>query len=85
MAGTNFVLHSAGWLEAGLAAGYGKFLLDADQIAMLQIFREGSDPFAGGNRDGGDPGDRAGRSLTRLCAHPTQFQDGLLYLHDRRQ
>lgn len=41
MAGTNFVLHSAGWLEAGLAAGYGKFMLDADQIAMLQIFAEG--------------------------------------------
>jgi trimethylamine--corrinoid protein Co-methyltransferase len=43
MAGTNFVLHSAGWLEAGLAAGYGKFMLDADQIAMLQIFAEGPD------------------------------------------
>ncbi|MGE3967987.1 MAG: trimethylamine methyltransferase family protein [Dongiaceae bacterium] len=43
MAGANFVLHSAGWLEAGLAAGYGKFMLDADQIAMLQIFAEGPD------------------------------------------
>jgi len=43
MAGTNFVLHSAGWLEAGLAAGYGKFMLDADQIAMLQQFAEGLD------------------------------------------
>jgi len=37
-AGANFVLHSAGWLEAGLAAGYGKFMMDADQIAMLQRF-----------------------------------------------
>ena len=46
MAGTNFVLHSAGWLEAGLAAGYGKFMLDADQIAMLQSFAEGHGPFA---------------------------------------
>jgi trimethylamine--corrinoid protein Co-methyltransferase len=43
MAGTNFVLHSAGWLEAGLAAGYGKFMLDADQIAMLQQFAKGID------------------------------------------
>ncbi|MGH6962770.1 MAG: trimethylamine methyltransferase family protein, partial [Dongiaceae bacterium] len=43
MAGTNFVLHSAGWLEAGLAAGYGKFMLDADQIAMLQQFAKGLD------------------------------------------
>jgi trimethylamine--corrinoid protein Co-methyltransferase len=41
MAGTNFILHSAGWLEAGLAAGYGKFMLDADQIAMLQSFAGG--------------------------------------------
>jgi trimethylamine---corrinoid protein Co-methyltransferase len=37
-AGANFVLHSAGWLEAGLAAGYGKFMMDTDQIAMLQRF-----------------------------------------------
>jgi trimethylamine--corrinoid protein Co-methyltransferase len=43
LAGANFVLHSAGWLEAGLAAGYGKFMLDADQIAMLQIFSKGLD------------------------------------------
>jgi trimethylamine--corrinoid protein Co-methyltransferase len=43
MAGANFVLHSAGWLEAGLAAGYGKFMLDADQIAMLQAFAKGMD------------------------------------------
>ena len=43
MAGANFVLHSAGWLEAGLAAGYAKFVLDADQIAMLQRFAEGMD------------------------------------------
>jgi len=43
LAGTNFVLHSAGWLEAGLAAGYGKFMLDADQIAMLQQFSKGLD------------------------------------------
>ena len=37
-AGANFVLHSAGWLEAGLAAGYAKFMMDTDQIAMLQRF-----------------------------------------------
>ena len=47
MAGTNFILHSAGWLEAGLAAGYGKFMLDADQIAMLQSFAGGIESFGG--------------------------------------
>jgi trimethylamine--corrinoid protein Co-methyltransferase len=30
MAGTNFVLHAAGWLEGGLAIGYEKFILDDD-------------------------------------------------------
>ena len=43
LAGTNFILHSAGWLEAGLTAGYGKFVMDAEQIAMLQSFSAGID------------------------------------------
>ena len=38
LAGTNFVLHAAGWLEAGLCAGYGKFVMDTEQVAMLQSF-----------------------------------------------
>ncbi|MCP5027645.1 MAG: trimethylamine methyltransferase family protein, partial [Actinomycetia bacterium] len=32
MSGTNFVLHSAGWLEGGLTVGYEKFILDHDQL-----------------------------------------------------
>jgi trimethylamine--corrinoid protein Co-methyltransferase len=43
MAGTNFVMHTAGWLEAGLSAGYAKFMMDVDQLASLQIFAEGPD------------------------------------------
>ena len=35
LAGTHFVLHAAGWLEAGLTAGYAKFVMDAEQVAML--------------------------------------------------
>ncbi len=38
LTGTNFVLHAAGWLEAGLAAGYAKFMMDCEQISMLQNF-----------------------------------------------
>ncbi len=34
MAGTNFVLHAAGWLEGGLCMGYEKFIMDADQCAL---------------------------------------------------
>src|SRR5262245_2755490 len=36
-AGTNFVLHGAGWLEGGLASGYEKFIMDADQCGMMQV------------------------------------------------
>ncbi len=37
LAGTNFVLHGAGWLEGGLASGYEKFVMDADQLGMMQV------------------------------------------------
>jgi trimethylamine--corrinoid protein Co-methyltransferase len=43
LAGVNFALHSAGWLEGGLAMGYEKFVMDADQCAMQQKFAAGID------------------------------------------
>ncbi len=43
MAGVNFALHSAGWLEGGLVSSYEKFIIDADQCAMLQKFAAGID------------------------------------------
>jgi trimethylamine--corrinoid protein Co-methyltransferase len=43
LAGVNFMLHAAGWLEGGLTVGYEKFILDADQAGMLQVFAEGVD------------------------------------------
>jgi len=43
LAGTNFVLHAAGWLEGGLASSYEKFVMDCDQLAMQQRFCEGVD------------------------------------------
>jgi trimethylamine--corrinoid protein Co-methyltransferase len=43
LAGVNFVLHAAGWLEGGLAIGYEKFVLDADQCGMMQVFAQGID------------------------------------------
>jgi trimethylamine--corrinoid protein Co-methyltransferase len=43
LAGVNFVLHAAGWLEGGLAVGYEKFILDADQCGMMQVFAQGID------------------------------------------
>jgi len=42
-AGTHFVLHAAGWLEGGLAMGYEKFVIDADQCALWGRFLAGVD------------------------------------------
>ena len=43
LAGVNFVLHAAGWLEGGLAVGYEKFVMDADQCGMMAVFMKGMD------------------------------------------
>ena len=43
MAGANFVLHSAGWMEGGLVSSYEKFVIDADQLGMMQTFTKGYD------------------------------------------
>lgn len=43
LAGVNFCLHSAGWLEGGLAMGYEKFMIDVDQLGMIQTFLNGID------------------------------------------
>ena len=43
LAGVNFVLHAAGWLEGGLVSSYEKFIMDVDQLAMMQRFAEGID------------------------------------------
>jgi trimethylamine--corrinoid protein Co-methyltransferase len=36
LAGANWVMHSAGWLEGGLVAGYEKFIMDIEILQMLQ-------------------------------------------------
>lgn len=36
LAGTNWVMHSAGWLEGGLVASFEKFIIDAQILEMLQ-------------------------------------------------
>ena len=35
LSGTNFVLHTAGWLEGGLVAGYEKFVADVEVLESL--------------------------------------------------
>ena len=43
LAGVNFVLHTSGWLEGGLAMGYEKFVMDADQAGMMHTLLAGVD------------------------------------------
>ncbi len=43
MARVNFVLHAAGWLEGGLAAGYEKFVMDVELLGMFHKFLQGLD------------------------------------------
>ncbi len=41
LAGVNFTLHSAGWLEGGLTAGYEKFVMDCEMLGMMHRFFNG--------------------------------------------
>ncbi len=43
LAGVNFMLHTAGWLEGGLAMGYEKFVMDCDQAGMMAVYAKGVD------------------------------------------
>lgn len=43
LGGVNFVLHTAGWLEGGLAMGYEKFIMDVDQAGMMHTLLAGVD------------------------------------------
>ncbi len=41
LAGANYVMHSCGWDESGLAASFSKFILDCEQIEMFYRFGQG--------------------------------------------
>jgi trimethylamine--corrinoid protein Co-methyltransferase len=43
LAGVNFMLHTAGWLEGGLVMGYEKFIMDTDQANMIAVLLRGVD------------------------------------------
>ncbi len=43
LSGVNFMLHSAGWLEGGLASSYEKFVMDIDQLSMMEVLCKGVD------------------------------------------
>lgn len=82
LAGVNYVAHAAGWLEAGLVASYEKFVMDVDQLAMMQSLAAGMDVSEPGQamdaiREVGPGGHFLG------CAHTqahfeTAFYDSLI-------
>ena len=41
MAGANYILHAAGWLEGGLTIGYEKFVIDLDNCGAMQRMLNG--------------------------------------------
>ena len=41
LAGVNFMLHTAGWLEGGLAMGYEKFVMDLDRCGAIHRMTQG--------------------------------------------
>lgn len=43
LAGVNFMLHTAGWMEGGLVMSYEKFILDCDQAGMIGTLLKGVD------------------------------------------
>jgi len=43
LAGSNFTLHAAGWLEGGLATGFEKLVMDADRLGSYQKIMQGLD------------------------------------------
>lgn len=48
LCGVNFVLHGAGWLEGGLVSSYEKFIMDIDQLGMMEVLAKGYDTSENG-------------------------------------
>ena len=73
LSGVNFALHGAGWLEGGLSSGYEKFVMDCDQLAMMQRLTEGFDLTDNGQAMDAvrEVGPR--RALLGMCTYTGKF------------
>ncbi len=86
MAHTNFVVHSAGWLESGLTMSYEKYIMDVENLAMMQYMLQGptfeDDDFAlDAIHEVGPAGHNFGTQHTQ-DRYATAFYPSAL--HDRR-
>ena len=85
LGGVNFVLHTAGWLEGGLAMGYEKFILDVDQAAAWHSLAKGVDMSPNGQALDALLTNEPGRALPRPPAHARELRERVLALVERRQ
>lgn len=80
LAGANFVLHSAGWLEGGLCTGFEKLIMDADRLGsyqkVLDVGLDTSDEaFARDAYDEVDPGGHFLGSAHTMRNYQTAFYE----------
>ncbi|MEM7195425.1 MAG: trimethylamine methyltransferase family protein, partial [Pseudomonadota bacterium] len=77
MAGSNYTLHAAGWLEGGLATGFEKLIMDADRLGSYQKLMAGvdmeSDQFARDAYEEVEPGGHFLGSAHTMRHYQTAF------------
>ena len=82
LAGVNFMLHAAGWLEGGLVASFEKFVMDADQLGTLHHISKGIDVSESGQamdaiREVGPGGHYLGCAHTQANFQSAFWRSGL--------
>ena len=75
MAGTNYVIHAAGWLEGGLTMGYEKFVMDLDRCGMMHRALAGLTIDENNLGKAAFKRSRARRKLFRNRPYPSQLRD----------
>ena len=85
LGGVNFVLHAAGWLEGGLAVGYEKFILDADQCGMMSVFVNGVDMSENGQALDAIVGNQPGTHYLGSAHTLANFESAFYRSRCRRQ
>ncbi len=82
LAGSNYTLHAAGWLEGGLATGFEKLIMDADRLGSYQKLMAGldisEDQFARDAYREVEPGGHFLGSSHTLRHYQTAFYDAEL-------
>ena len=86
LAHTHLIVHSAGWLESGLTASFEKYVMDVENLAMMQHFLQG--PAWDGNVFALDAIDEVGPAGHHFGTAHTQARFETAFfanaLHDRR-